>query len=106
MPSVAQSARVKLVKEFDCAYNFAGGAVTLHARRGKQDMHGAGASRDHVQDVANRGAVWRSDHAYAARKHRNRSLQFSAEQTFCLQPRLGLLEGELQSARADRLEGF
>ena len=97
---------MKFVEQFDCVNDFAGGALTLHARRGKQDVHGAGTSGDYVQDVANRGAVCRSDHAYAARKHRNRSLQFSSEQTFCLQPRLRLLECELQSAGADRLERF
>src|SRR2546427_2810121 len=75
MPSVAPSARVKLVKEFDCAYNFAGGAVTLHARWGKQNVHGAGASRDHVQDVANRGAVWRSDHPHARSEEHTSELQ-------------------------------
>src|ERR1700730_6539609 len=60
---ISQGARMKLVKKLDRAHDLLGRAVALYSRRREQHVHRAGASRDNIEDVANRSAARRSDHA-------------------------------------------
>ena len=62
------------------------------------------APAEHLDDVADRGAVERRDDADLARQRRQRPLARLVEQPFGLQPLLQLLEGELQRAEPLRLE--
>ncbi len=58
----------------------------------------------HAQDVANRGAGGRSNHADAARQHRQRLFARRIEEPFFEQAFFQLLERQLQRAEPDRLD--
>src|SRR6185312_7408458 len=72
--AIAQRAFVVLVEKSNCAHNLVSSAIALHAGRGEQNVDCPRASRDHVEDIANRGAACRRDHAHAFGKNRNRTL--------------------------------
>ncbi len=80
------------------------GALALDARRTNHDMRLGIALGQHRQDVANRRAVKRGDHADLARQHRQRPLARRIEQPGGLEPLLQLLERQLQRAEALGLE--
>ncbi len=83
--------------------DFGGGAFTLHARRADDDMRGGMSPAEHLEDIAQRGAVERRHDADLRGQHRQRSLAGSVKEPFGLQPLLQLLEGHLQGTRAARL---
>ena len=86
------------------ARDLAGRAFALHARRADHEVRVRVAPPQHLDDVADRGAVERGDDADLARQRRQRPLARGVEQPFGLQPLLQLIEGELQRAEALRLQ--
>ena len=67
-------------------------------------MRAGVAPAEHLQDVADRGAVERGDDADPARQGGKRTFAAGIEQPLVLQPGLQLFEGELQRAESLRLE--
>ncbi len=84
--------------------NFRGGALALHARRPNHDVRVRIASSQHVDDVADRGAVEGRHDADLARQRRQRPLARGVEQPLGLQALLELIEGELERAESLRLQ--
>ena len=80
------------------------GALALDARRPNHDVRLGIAAVQHREDVANRRAVERGDHADLPRQHRQRPLARLIEQPFGGEPPLQLLERQLQRAQPARLE--
>ena len=81
----------------------AGRALALHPRRRDDDVGVRIAAPQHPDDVAQRRAVERGDHADAARQCRQRPLARLIEQALGGQPGAQLLVGELQRAQPARL---
>src|SRR6185437_3042159 len=67
-------------------FNFRGRRFSLYADRVEQHTKAGVAAIDDVQKVANDGAGWRCDDAYATRESRQRPLTFSVKETFGLEP--------------------
>src|SRR5215213_5909261 len=67
-------------------------------------MHSSCATRDHVENVANRGPGRRSHDSDTAWKNGQRTLQLFRKQTFFLQTIAELFEGDPQCTGADRIE--
>ena len=85
-------------------HDFPGGAFALHLHGIKLHVHVGEAPLQHAQNVANRRAGGRRDHADASRQHRQRLLARLVEESFVLKFFLQLLEGELQRAQAHGLD--
>src|SRR6266704_2056668 len=62
--------------------NFFGGAFALHAHGNNHQMDVRNATREDARDVANGGALWRSDDADAAGEKRQRLFARGIEQAF------------------------
>src|SRR6185436_19395533 len=78
-------------------------AVALHPCRADDEVRGRVPALEDLDDVANRRAVERRDDADLARPERQRPLSRTIEQPFALEPRLQLIERELQRAESVRL---
>ena len=73
-------------------------AFALHARRPNHDLHVRVPASQHVDDVADGGAVERRDDADLSRQRRQRPFARGVEQSLFLEPLLQLIEGELERA--------
>ena len=80
------------------------GAVTLDARRPDDDVRIRISAPQHVDDVADGGAVERRHDADLARQCRQRALAVPVEKALGRQALLELVEGQLQRAESLRLE--
>ncbi len=92
-PDLAQRAR-----------DFRRGVLALHAGRADDEVRVRIAPPEHLDDVADRGAVERRDNADLARQRRQRPLARRIEQPFVLQALLQLIEGQLPRAQPVRLQ--
>ena len=79
-------------------------ALALHARGADDEVRVRVAPAEHLDDVADRGAVERRDDADLARQGGQRPFARRVEQPFVLQALLQLIEGELQRAEPVRLQ--
>src|ERR1051326_1403965 len=95
-----------IIQKSDRANDLVRRAFALDTRRRNEQMHRPRASRNHIDDIANRGATGRSNYADSSRKERNWPLQLLREKALPLQTGLCLLERELQRAGADWLKSF
>ena len=84
--------------------DFLRGAFTLHFHGIEAHVRIGKAALQHAQNVANRRARGRRDDADAQRQNWERLFARFVEEAFVLQTFFQLLEGELQSAEADRLD--
>src|SRR6185436_12422222 len=73
-----------IVEQLDGARDIATCAVALHPCRRKENVNRASAPGDDVKNVANGGACWRSDHADAPGKNRQRPFSFCCKQSLSL----------------------
>jgi hypothetical protein len=92
------------IEELHGAHDFRGGAVALDAHGIDGEVHVAKAAKQDAHHIADGGAARRSDQADAAGEKWQRLFAVGGEQAFGLKALLELLEGQLQSAEADRLD--
>src|SRR5207245_8712112 len=87
----------------DAVGDLAGGALTLDPDGPDDDVKVAEAAADDAQHVADGGAGRRGDDADLPRKLRERPLAPGVEEALGLEPRLELLDGDLERAEPLRL---
>src|SRR6266404_3931122 len=92
------------IEELNGANDLRGGAVALDAHGIKGQVHIAEASAQDAHHVSDGRAAWRGDEADAAGEKRQRLLAVGIEEAFGFEAAFELLEGELESAEADRLD--
>src|SRR6266545_1135946 len=95
-----------IVDQFYGPGNIAAGAVALHARRRKEHVHRACATRNHVENVPNCSASWRGNNSYSAWENGKRTLKLLSKKSLRLQAIAKLLERYPQCAGANRIESF
>ena len=87
-------------------FDFGGGGLALDAGGAKEDIEAGVAAADDVEEVADDGAGGRGDDADGAREGGQGALAGGVEEAFGFEALFELLEGELEGAGADGLQGF
>ena len=82
------------------------GSVSLHPRGDDQDREAGKATMEHPQEIVHGGARGAGHDGDASRQERQLPLPGRIEKTLRLESRPELLEGHLQRAGAERLQGI